>query len=67
VWLVNLRIPASLLDVSEEIKDTDDVDYDSVDQAYGEELDGEQGLTTNSDDAETTQNPTDDQAPQVPA
>ena len=67
VWLVTLRIPKQLLDVSEEIKDTDDVDYDSVDEAYGEELDGEQGLSTNSEDANTTQNPTDDQAPQVPA
>jgi hypothetical protein len=45
VWLVTIRIPKSLLDVSEDVKDTDDVDYDSVESAYEEELDGEHGLT----------------------
>jgi hypothetical protein len=44
VWLVTLRIPKQLLDVSEDIKDIDDVDYDSVEDAYDEELDGAQGL-----------------------
>jgi hypothetical protein len=44
VWLVNMRIPKSLLDVSEDIKDTDDVDYDSIESAYDEELDGQEGL-----------------------
>jgi hypothetical protein len=44
VWLVNIRIPKTLLDVSEDVKDTDDVDYDSVDAAYEDELDGSQGL-----------------------
>ena len=44
VWLINLRIPKALLDVSEEVKDTDDIDYDSIESAYEDELDGEQGL-----------------------
>ena len=44
VWLVNLRIPKALLNVSEDIKDTDDIDYDSVESAYEDELDGQQGL-----------------------
>jgi hypothetical protein len=50
VWLVNIRIPKSLLDVSEDIKDTDDVDYDSIESAYEEELDGEQGLQDNENE-----------------
>lgn len=50
VWLVNLRIPRMLLDISEDIKDTDDIDYDSIEDAYDEELDGEQGLQNNNDD-----------------
>ena len=32
------------MNVSEDIKDTDDIDYDSIEAAYDEELDGEQGL-----------------------
>lgn len=44
VWLVTLRIPKQLLDVSEDVKDIDDIDYESVEAAYDEELDGEQGL-----------------------
>ena len=44
VWLVNLRIPKALMNVSEDIKDIDDIDYDSIEAAYDEELDGEQGL-----------------------
>lgn len=44
VCLVNIRIPKTLLDVSEDIKDMDDIDYDSIESAYDEELDGEQGL-----------------------
>jgi len=64
VWLVNLRIPVSLLDVSEAIIDTDDIDYDSVENAYEEELDGEQGL---QDEAATTQEqPNDNQTQEVP-
>lgn len=49
VWLVNLRIPKALLDVSEEVKDTDDIDYDSIESAYEDELDGTDGL---QDDAQ---------------
>ena len=44
VWLVTLRLPKALLNVSEDIKDTDDIDYDSIESAYDEELDGETGL-----------------------
>jgi hypothetical protein len=49
VWLVNIRFPKTLLDVSEDIKDTDDIDYDSIESAYEEELDGEQGLENNEE------------------
>jgi len=56
VWLVNLRIPKGLIDVSEDIKDIDDIDYDSVDAAYAEELDGAQGLLTNQAQSKDTQN-----------
>lgn len=59
VWLVNLRIPKSLLDVSEDIKDIDDIDYDSVDAAYEEELDGAQGLM--ADQAQPQETPQNDQ------
>lgn len=55
VWLVNLRIPKALLDVSEDIKDVDDIDYDSIESAYENELDGEQGLQ--KDEQTQTQNP----------
>ncbi len=44
VWLVNLRVPKALMNVSEDIKDIDDIDYDSIEAAYDEELDGENGL-----------------------
>lgn len=47
IWLVNIRIPKQLLNVSEDIQDIDDIDdidFDSVESAYDEELDGEQGL-----------------------
>lgn len=44
VWLVNLRIPTSLLDIAEDVSDVDDIDYDSVENAYDEELDGEEGM-----------------------
>jgi hypothetical protein len=53
VWLVTIRIPKQLLDVSEDIKDMDDVDYDSVEAAYDEELDGEQGLQNDDNQAST--------------
>lgn len=53
VWLVTIRIPKQLLDVSEDIKDIDDVDYDSVEAAYDEELDGEQGLQNDDNQAST--------------
>jgi hypothetical protein len=60
VWLVTIRIPRQLLDISEDIKDMDDVDYDSIEDAYDEELDGEQGLQSD------TQAPTQDQNEQEP-
>lgn len=63
VWLVNLRIPKSLIDVSEDIKDVDDIDYDSVDAAYEEELDGAQGLINSQN--QTQETPENDQATQV--
>jgi hypothetical protein len=45
IWLVNVRLPKTLLDVAEEIKDiSDDIDLEAVDSAYQEELDGEKGL-----------------------
>jgi hypothetical protein len=44
-----------LLDVSEDIKDVDDIDYDSIESAYDEELDGEQGLQ--KDEQTQTQTP----------
>jgi len=46
VWLVNIRIPKQLLNISEDIKDVEDIDADSVETAYDEELDS----------LETTQN-----------
>lgn len=49
VWLVNIRIPKALLNVSEDIKDVDDIDQDSIESAYDEELDGEQGLQDQND------------------
>lgn len=64
VWLVNLRIPKTLLNVSEDIKDIDDIDYDSVDAAYEEELDGAQGLV-DDERSPTQETPENDQAPQV--
>ena len=63
VWLVNLRIPKTLIDVSEDIKDIDDIDYDSVDSAYEEELDGAQGLV--ADQAQSQETPENDQTAQV--
>jgi hypothetical protein len=64
VWLVNLRIPRMLLDISEDIKDTDDIDYDSIEDAYDEELDGEQGLQNDND---ATQQPQDQNGQEVQA
>jgi len=58
VWLVNIRFPKQLLNVSEDVKDIDDIDFDSVESAYDEELDGEQGLqqdTNNNDQAQEVQ------------
>jgi hypothetical protein len=63
VWLVNLRMPISLIDVSEEISDVDDIDYDSVETAYDEELDGEEGMQANSQSEEGSN----DQEQEVPA
>lgn len=54
VWLINLRFPKALLDVSEEVKDTDDIDYDSIESAYEDELDGEQGLQDGDGSASAT-------------
>jgi len=65
VWLVNLRIPITLLDVSEDITDTDDIDYDSVENAYDEELDGDQGLQDDKS-APTQEQPNDNQTEEVP-
>jgi len=65
VWLVNLRIPIALLDVSEDIIDTDDIDYDSVENAYDEELDGEQGLQDETN-TPTQEQPNDNQTEEVP-
>jgi hypothetical protein len=68
VWLVNLRIPKTLLNVSEELSDIDDIDYDSVDAAYEEELDGAQGLVTDeqsSAQSPTQETPENDQTAQV--
>jgi hypothetical protein len=72
VWLVNLRIPKALLNVSEDIKDTDDVDQDSIESAYDEELDGTQGLQDQNDQQPAEQAPTqelppDEQGPQIQA
>lgn len=60
VWLVTLRIPKQLLNVSEDIKDIDDIDYDSVEAAYDEELDGAQGLQNDDIQQQSNQQ----QAPQ---
>lgn len=54
VWLVNLRLPLSLIDVSEDISDVDDIDYDSVETAYDEELDGEKGMQADAGPEEGT-------------
>lgn len=57
VWLVNIRIPKTLIDVSEDIHDTDDVDYDSIESAYEEELDGDSGLTSDTGEQSPEQAP----------
>jgi hypothetical protein len=57
VWLINVRIPKALLDVSEEVKDTDDIDYDSIESAYEDELDGEQGLQDGAESPDATATP----------
>ena len=57
VWLINLRIPKALLDVSEEVKDTDDIDYDSIESAYEDELDGEQGLQSGAESTDASATP----------
>lgn len=55
VWLVNVRLPKTLLDVAEEIKDiSDDIDLEAVDSAYQEELDGEKGLEQQDSTSEVT-------------
>lgn len=54
VWLVNLRMPISLIDVSEDVSDVDDIDYDSVETAYDEELDGEEGMQAQASPEEET-------------
>ena len=46
VWLVNVRLPKNLLDVVDEVKDTDNIDTEAVESAYQDELDGEKGLQT---------------------
>lgn len=51
IWLVNIRIPKTLLDVAEEIKDIDDIDYEAVESAYEQDLDGEKGLTNNDEES----------------
>jgi len=61
VWLVNLRMPISLIDVSEDISDVDDIDYDSVETAYDEELDGEEGMQAAAQSPESEEE-TNDQA-----
>ena len=66
VWLVNIRIPITLLDVSEDIIDTDDIDYDSVENAYDEELDGEQGLQDEDNTTNPQEQPNDNQTEEVP-
>ncbi len=69
VWLVNLRIPTALLDITEEVSDVDDIDYDSVETAYDEELDGEEGMEADtSEEAPTTpQEGSNDQTQEVSA
>jgi hypothetical protein len=56
-------MPISLIDVSEDISGVDDIDYDSVENAFEEELDGEQGMQANSQSEEGS----DDQEQEVPA
>lgn len=63
IWLINLRIPKALLDVSEEVKDTDDIDYDSIESAYEDELDGTDGLQDDAQpatEAEPTEMPSEE-------
>lgn len=69
VWLVNLRVPKALLNVSEDIKDVDDIDYDSIEAAYDEELDGEDGLKQEQgpDQAPPEEVPQDDQGQEIQA
>jgi len=38
VWLVNIRMPKQLLNITEDLKDAEDIDADSVETAYDEEL-----------------------------
>lgn len=49
IWLINVRIPKTLVSVAEEIKDVDDIDYEAVESAYEQDLDGEKGLTTDDE------------------
>lgn len=44
VWLVNMRIPMNLIDIKEDLKNAGDIDIESVEAAYDEELDGQKGL-----------------------
>ena len=54
-----------MLDVSEDITDTDDIDYDSVENAYDEELDGDQGLQ-DGNNPQPQEQPNDNQTEEVP-
>lgn len=69
VWLVNLRIPTALLDIAEDVSDVDDIDLDSIESAYDEELDGDQGLAADASEEAPTQAPEDsnDQEQEVSA
>jgi len=58
VWLVTIRMPVSLIDVSEDVSDVDDIDQDSVETAYDEELDGEEGMQANAQNDESTNDQT---------
>jgi hypothetical protein len=48
VWLVNIRFPIGLLDVAEEVKDIDDVDFEDVEGAYAQELDSAEETDENN-------------------
>jgi hypothetical protein len=67
VWLVNLRIPTALLDIAEDVSDVDDIDIDSIETAYDEELDGEEGMQADAQEEAPAPEDSNDQEQEISA